>query len=124
MNGLDLSLFQFDYDQTLAALFLNADGTVYGRYGTRAGNGPNSTTHVSLPSFRKALERVLALHREYPKNRALLAAKRGPAPEYRTANFIPGLEDRPARVTMERGCIHCHQVRDSALRQKWLSRRL
>ena len=45
MNGLDLSLFQFDYDQTLAALFLNADGTVYGRYGTRAGCGRGIAGH-------------------------------------------------------------------------------
>src|SRR5688572_447213 len=117
MNGLDLGLFQFDYDQTLAALFLNADGAVYGRWGTRAGKGPDSTTHVSLPSFRRTLERVLALHRDYPKNRATLAGKRGPAPEYRTPNAIPGLEMHPARITArEHGCIHCHQVRDSALR--------
>ncbi|MBJ7494860.1 MAG: thioredoxin family protein [Gemmataceae bacterium] len=33
-NGLDLSLFQFDYDQSFAIMFLNADGTIYGRYGT------------------------------------------------------------------------------------------
>jgi serine protease Do len=125
MNGLDLMAFQFDYDQTLAALFFNADGTVYGRFGTRAGKGIDSTTHVSLPSFQKTMERVLALHREYPKNRALLAGKRGPTPEYRTANAIPGLETRPSRVIgRDHGCIHCHQVRDSVLRFKWVNRRL
>jgi hypothetical protein len=125
MNGLDLSLFQFDYDQTLAALFLNADGTVYGRYGTRAGNGADSTTHVSLASFGKALARALALHRAYPQNRAQLAGKRGPAPEYRTANQLPGLENRPARVTGKGdGCIHCHQVREVPLRQRWSTGKL
>ena len=35
-NGLDLSLFQFDYDQSFAAFLLNADGTIYGRFGTRS----------------------------------------------------------------------------------------
>lgn len=125
MNGLDLSLFQFDYDQTLAALFLNADGTVYGRFGTRAGSGVNSTTHISLAAFRKAMERALALHRAYPANRAQLAAKRGPAPEYRTANQMPGMEDRPARVAAkDHGCIHCHQVREVPLRQKWSTGKL
>ena len=124
MNGLDLSLFQFDYDQTLAVLFLNADGTVYGRYGTRAGNGPSSTTHVSLASLGKAMERALALHREYPRNRAQLAGKRGPAPEYWTANALPDVGDRPARTTTPRGCIHCHEVREKPLRHKWLSRSL
>ncbi len=35
MRGLDLGLFQFDWDTTWAAMFLNADGTIYARYGTR-----------------------------------------------------------------------------------------
>ena len=35
-NGLDLSLFQFDYDQSFAVFLLNADGTIYGRFGTRS----------------------------------------------------------------------------------------
>src|SRR5438874_3299525 len=111
MNGLDLRQFQFDYDQTFSALLLNADGTVYGRYGTRAGNGPNSTTHVSLASFRKALERALELHRGYPGNRKELAGKQGGEPPYPTVRAIPGLQDRPERVSENKGCIHCHQVR-------------
>jgi hypothetical protein len=125
MNGVDLRLFQFDYDQTLAAFFLNADGTIYGRYGTRAGNGANSSTHVSLASFGKAMERALALHREYPKNRQAFAAKRGPAPEYPTVNAIPGFGNRPARINREEnGCLHCHQARDTPLRLKWEARQL
>src|SRR5262245_25664411 len=35
-NSLDLSLFQFDYDQSFAAFLLNADGAIYGRFGTRS----------------------------------------------------------------------------------------
>src|SRR5215831_10189586 len=35
-NHLDLSLFQYDYDQSFAVFFLNADGTIYGRFGTRS----------------------------------------------------------------------------------------
>src|SRR5687767_13780954 len=99
MNGLDLGLFQFDYEQTRAALFLNADGAVYGRYGTRAGNGPNSATHVSVASFARTLELALELHRDYPKNRDHLAGKRGTAGQYRTVNEMPGMLDRPARIT-------------------------
>jgi hypothetical protein len=125
MNGVDLRLFQFDYDQTLAAFFLNADGTIYGRYGTRAGNGAKSSTHVSLASFGKAMERALALHRGYPNNREKLAAKRGPEPEYPTVNAIPGFGNRPARVNREgQGCLHCHQARDTPLRLKWETRQL
>jgi hypothetical protein len=32
-NGMDLSWFQFDYDQTFAVFFMNADKTIYGRFG-------------------------------------------------------------------------------------------
>lgn len=125
MNGLDLGLFQFDYDQTLAAFFLNADGTIYGRYGTRAGKGAESSTHVSLASFRRTMERALALHRGYPANREQLAAKRGPAPEYRTLNAMPGFEDRPLRINREGdGCLHCHQARETPLRLKWQAKQL
>lgn len=35
-NGLDLKTFQFDTDQSFAVFFLNGDGTVYGRFGTRS----------------------------------------------------------------------------------------
>src|SRR6185436_3703902 len=34
-NQLDLATFQYDYDMSWAAMFLNADGTIYGRYATR-----------------------------------------------------------------------------------------
>ena len=34
MKGGDLSQFQFDYDLNWAAMFVNADATVYARYGT------------------------------------------------------------------------------------------
>src|SRR5688572_161842 len=36
-NGMDLSLYQFDYDMSLAAFLMRADGTIYGRFGTRSG---------------------------------------------------------------------------------------
>src|SRR5690606_12477551 len=35
-NGLDLKTFQFDTDQSFAAVILNADGAIYGRFGTRS----------------------------------------------------------------------------------------
>ncbi len=116
MEGVDLGLFQFDYDQTWCAFFLNADGTTYGRYGTRAGTGHNSTTHVSAASFKKALERALDAHRGYPGNKEQFIGKQGPKPEYAVAEKIPNLE--------KHHCIHCHQVRESTLRTKWLEKRL
>ena len=60
-NGMDLTLFQFDYDLTWAAFFLNADRTIYGRYGTRSRS--NRKDDVSLPGFTKAMTAALALHK-------------------------------------------------------------
>ena len=40
MKGVDLSLFQFDYDLNWAAMFINADGVVYARFGTQSVAGP------------------------------------------------------------------------------------
>src|SRR4249920_2872557 len=36
-NNLDLSVFQYDYDMSWSCMFLSADMTVLGRYGTRSG---------------------------------------------------------------------------------------
>ena len=116
MKGVDLGLFQFDWDQTWCVFILNADGTIYGRYGTRAGNGDKSTTHISIPSFKKSMERALELHHGYPANKAELAGKRGPKPEYPVAEKIPNVD--------EHHCIHCHNVREGILRTKWLDKKL
>src|SRR6185436_20807259 len=78
-NGLDLSLFQYDYDQSFAVFFLNADGTVYGRFGTRS-HRTSWSDDVSIEGLSRALTGALALHLEYPKNKAELAGKKGPAP--------------------------------------------
>lgn len=126
MNGVDLKLFQFDYDQTWCVFFLNADGTIYGRYGTRAGNGNRSMTHISVASLRKSMERALELHAAYPANKAQLTGKLGRDPEYRTAQRIPGLTEKPARATPEQhnSCIHCHHVQAYVGRSKWQQGRL
>jgi hypothetical protein len=116
INDIDLALFQFDYDQTWCAFFLNADGTIYGRYGTRAAGGKDSTTHISIASLRKTMRRALELHRDYPANKARLAGKRGPKPEYRVPKDIPRVKHTH--------CIECHQVRGNVLRHKWRNKRL
>jgi hypothetical protein len=116
IDDVDLGLFQFDYDQTWSAFFLNADGTIYGRYGTRADRGGNSTTHISIASLRNSMQRVLDLHKGNPSNKAGLVGKRGPKPEYRVPKDIPRVE--------RRHCIECHEVRGNVLRHKWQEKRL
>jgi hypothetical protein len=118
-NSLDLKVFQYDYDMSWAAMFLNADLTVYGRYGTRKASGPQSDTLLSPTGFRKALERALELHKGYPDNKAQLAGKTGQKPDYARPTEIPGLKDKPATATTRQACIHCHMVKEYALRAKW-----
>lgn len=123
-NGLDLKLFQYDYDQSWTAMFMNADMTIYGRYGTRAGRGPESDRYLTLPSLKKAMERALEVHRNYPANKESLAAKVGKQPEYAAPEKVPGLEKHTSRATSRQSCIHCHMVRDYALRARWEQKKL
>lgn len=123
-NGLDLKLFQVDFDNSWSAMFMNADGTIYGRYGTRTMSGPNSDAFHNVPSFKKTMERALAVHKDYPANKASLAGKTGKAPDYDIPDKIPGLESRAGRTTTPKNCIHCHMVREFAVRAKWQDKKL
>jgi serine protease Do len=99
MRGVDLDLFDFDYDLTWMGFFLHPDGTVYGRYGGRDADSADS--RVSLAGLRYALETALARHRR---------GETHPPPQTkppRTAEQYPA-----ARRLPEHACIHCHQVYD------------
>ena len=116
-NGLDLSLFAYDYDQSFAVFFLNADGTVYGRFGTRS-HRTNWVGDVSIEGLAKALRGTLDLHTEYPKNKASLASKRGQIAEYAVPEKFPSLKGKYTDKLNYAGnvvqsCIHCHQIADA-----------
>ncbi len=115
-NGLDLSLFQYDYDQSFAVFLLNADGTIYGRFGTRS-HRTNWVGDVSLDGLAKALEGALDLHANYPKNKDSLTAKRGPAPLFPMPEKFPTLAKYNSELDYKgdvvRSCIHCHQIGDA-----------
>lgn len=118
MRGVDLRLFDFDFDLTWAAFFMNAEGYILGRYGGR--NEQAADAHLSLAGLKYAMQRALQSH---PK-----AAKRA-------ANLLP-LEAneaaRPeefaaARRLKEGDCIHCHQVYDfrrEAFKGDWRKQRV
>ncbi|HVW36482.1 MAG TPA: Trx7/PDZ domain-containing (seleno)protein [Pirellulales bacterium] len=119
-NGLDLSLFQYDYDQSFAAFFLNADKTIYGRYGTRS-HETESAQDVSVEGFARSLEAALKLHEQYPANKQALAAKRGPEPKVKSPEQFPSLKEKYGSKLAESGnvaasCIHCHQVGEALRR--------
>lgn len=125
-NGLDLTLFQFDYDQSFAVFFLNANGTIYGRFGTRS-HRTHWTDDVSVEGLGKAMEGVLALHQGYPGNRAELTGKTGPKPFFPTPEQFPLHKGKFSSTIDYQGnnvvksCIHCHQIGD-AIRQTYRDR--
>jgi S1-C subfamily serine protease len=103
---------------------LNADGTVYGRFGTRS-HRTEWLGDVSIDGLAKALQAGLELHADYPKNKGELAGKRGPAPEFPVPEAFPTLKGKYGPKLNYEGnvvqsCIHCHQIGDA---QKELYRR-
>lgn len=113
MKNVDLSQFQFDYDLNWAAMFINADGTVYARYGTQSAEGADA--YNSMESLKNTMRRVLELHKNYPNNKAELAEKKGEPKPYKTALQMPGLEhsDKRAQTTKRNNCVHCHNIHDA-----------
>ena len=113
MKGVDLSLFQFDYDLNWAAMFVGPSGVVYARYGTQSAAGPDA--YNSIAGLEKTMQRVLELHARYPEGAGDLAGKRGAEKPYRTPLEMPGLEEKEKRrgPTTRRNCIHCHNIHDA-----------
>jgi len=114
---MDLTLFQFDYDLTFAAFFLNADKTIYGRFGSRS-DQKEAEKEISLDGFRKALSAALDLHKNYPANKASLAGKQPRPVQFRRPEDFPSLSGKYQSTISYTGkvaqsCMHCHQVREA-----------
>jgi len=115
-NALDLALFQFDYDLSFSTLFFNADGTVYGRYGSWIHQ--KDAQEKSTASYRLALQAALDLHQGYPANKPALAGKQGGPTPFKVAIDLPALAEK---YTLDlnwdgkvvQSCVHCHQIGDA-----------
>lgn len=119
-NTLDLAQFQFDFDLTFAAFFMNPDGTLYGRFGSRS-DRKDAMKDMSMDGFRKALAAGLELHKRFPADKSALAGKRGAAPRFKTPIEYPFLQGKYKQTLDYEGqvvqsCVHCHQVRDAEFR--------
>ena len=91
---------------------MNADRTVYGRYGSRGGK--EAGTSVSLDGFKKAMSGALELHANYPRNKRSLVGKTGLALPWRTPEVVPELKGKHRKDDItQKGCIHCHDVQDA-----------
>ncbi len=109
-QDFDLSLFQFDLDQSFAVFFLNADKTIYGRYGTRS-DFHEAERDISLEGLRKAMATALVWHQNLAKYEEQLAAKRGPRPKYASFDRIPTRQEGRRFRAFRGGCTHCHDIR-------------
>jgi serine protease Do len=97
ITGVDLHLFEFDYDVTWFAFFLNADEHIYGRYGGR--DAVDAQAKLSLKGLRYALESAIAAH------------KNPPAPSVRQEKPLRA-EDFAAAKRVRGNCVHCHNVNE------------
>ena len=96
MRGVDLSIFDFDYDLSWFAMMLTTDGVVLGRFGGRDADTPGK--YQTLSGLRHSLETAL--------NRFKLQKNKKPAA--RKSEFA---EDYPAAAKRsDNACIHCHHV--------------
>jgi hypothetical protein len=118
-NTMDLSHFQFDFDLSFAVFFLDADLTIYGRFGTRSDRPEEQD--LSLEGLRKAMAEALRMHRNGAAVKAALAGKQVKPSPYPTPRDYPTLSGRyqaeldySGRVAQS--CIHCHQIRDAERR--------
>jgi len=124
-NGLDLETFQYDTDQSFAVFFMNADKTIYGRFGTRS-HRTEWVGDVSLKGLANALQGALDLHRNFDEVKDSLAGKRGRPMEVTSPELYPSLKDKfTAQLDYEgdvvKSCIHCHQIGDAQREFYWLA---
>ncbi|GAB5407128.1 MAG: Trx7/PDZ domain-containing (seleno)protein [Aureliella sp.] len=122
-NGLDLNVFQYDTDQSFAVFMLNADKTIYGRFGTRS-HRTEWLGDVSLTGMANALRGALELHKDYPANASALAGKTGRPLEKASPEKYPTLAGKFTDSLNYEGdvvksCIHCHQIGEARREFYW-----
>lgn len=105
--GIDLAQYQMDFDQTWAVFLMNADGTIYGRYGTRTSFDCHED---SVEGLKKALVRALELHAGYPRNKKELDGKKAGKQPVPSTDRFPAFNGRWPTSAVGRNCVHCHNT--------------
>jgi serine protease Do len=115
MNGVNIRRFEFDFDTTWAAFFLDEKLNVYSRYGGRDAGEPDD--RLNKESLLQTMSEVLNLHANRPKHSP------GQPP---IVQPVPRGVSRPSDIALlkknQRGCVHCHQVREYRFLQSYHDR--
>jgi len=102
MRGVDLNVYRFNYDLTLAVLLMNPDGTIYASYAGR--DFTDAGSHQSSGSLARVLDRALELHK----------AHRPKIVKIKKATYVERLAWwRDNKNAQKAKCFHCHQVHDA-----------
>ncbi len=114
-NGLDLTQFQYDFDLSFSALVMNADGTIYTRYGNRS--SAEDVEDNPIEGLRATLAAALTLHDTRDDFREGLLAKKAQLTKFDRPEKYPNLTRYKTSVdfggTVVKDCMHCHQIRDA-----------
>ena len=102
INEIDLSIYPFDFDLTMAIVLGNADGTVYHRYGGRSHLSP-----MSMEGLVDMMQKGLTTHREYQRDPS--------RPPVSDPVLLPDLVNEQLKGIMPSyvGCFHCHYAREA-----------
>jgi serine protease Do len=108
MRGVDLSIYRFDYDLTLAVLFMHSDGQIYHQYGNRISAAADSG--LSMSSLEHVMRGTLLDH----ELRQMLEDTVADPSDLRAGPSV-SVETLPAMARREKAgkgpdCYHCHMV--------------
>jgi len=110
MNGVNINLFQFEYDLTWMSFFMDSRDRTYARYGGR--EDEDAESHLNAESLVRLMEQVLKLHED---GKVQKPGRYEPAAAtVRTPEDIPTMKAMMARRKVK--CIHCHDVKVAQLR--------
>jgi hypothetical protein len=135
MGDVDLSTFQFDPFLSWSLFFMNADKTIYGRYGRAHPETkravPDSNPNPTVTGMKAAMRRALEIHGDYAKDPRtwgkVLAGKTGPEPKWRYTMQTPSARKykrmKIVKPGEEKGCVHCHEVQRAYLDSMLMTRK-
>jgi len=109
MNGINLDLFQFEFDLTWMSFFMDAKHRIYTRYGGRDDSDPES--HLNRDSLLATMQNALMLHK---LSDVLKSSLEPTGQTVRTPEQIPTM--RAMMSKRKNKCIHCHDVKVATLK--------